>query len=66
MEIGRQIARGDGVEVVVVAVNPVDRRADRFVASLFVGDVPDTKPERNGGMACDDVSRRVERTVDVA
>jgi hypothetical protein len=41
MKVRRQIAGGDGVEVVVVAVNPVDRRTERFVAPVFVGDVAD-------------------------
>ena len=66
MEIHRQIAGADGVEVVVVAVDPVDAGAERFVASLFVGDVADAQPERDFGMARDDRPRRVERAVDVA
>jgi hypothetical protein len=53
-EIRRQIARRDGVEVVVVAVNPVDRRAERLVAAVLVGDVADAQPERDVGMARDD------------
>jgi hypothetical protein len=74
MKIGREIAGGDGVEVVVVAVNPVDGRADGFVAAACpersrggVGcEVPDAEPERDVGAARDDLSRRVERAVDVA
>jgi hypothetical protein len=66
MEAVRKIARGDGVEVVVVAVDPVDRRAERFVTSVFVGDVADAQPERNLGMARDDRPGGVERAVDVA
>jgi hypothetical protein len=66
MERRRQIAGGDGVEVVVVAVNPVDAGAERFVASGIVGDVADADPERNLGVARDDGARRLERAVDVA
>jgi hypothetical protein len=66
MEIRRQIAGGDRVEVVVVAVNPVDRRAERFVTSLFVGDVANAQPERDLGMPRDDRPRAGECAVDVA
>jgi hypothetical protein len=66
MEAVRQISRGDGVEVVVVTVDPIDARAQRFVAALLVGDVADAQPERNLGMARDDRPRGVERAVDVA
>jgi hypothetical protein len=66
MKIRGQIAGGDGVEVVVVAVNPVDAGARGFVASLFVGDVADAEPERDLGMPRDDRPGRVERAVDVA
>ena len=66
MEIRRQIAGGDGVEVVVVAVDPVDASAERLVAAGFVGDVADAEPERDLGMARDDRARGVERAVDVA
>ena len=66
MEIRRQIAGGDGVEVVVVAVNPVDAGAERLVASGLVSDVADAQPERNLGMPRDDRPRGVERAVDVA
>jgi hypothetical protein len=66
MKIRWEISGGDGVEVVVVAVNPVDRRRERFVPSSFVGDVADAQPERNPGMARDDRPGGVERAVDVA
>jgi len=66
MEILRQIAGGDGVEVVVVAVNPVDAGAEGLVSTLFVGDVADAEPEGNLGVARDDGSRGVECAVDVA
>jgi hypothetical protein len=66
MKVRREITRGDGVEVVVVAVDPVDRSAERFVTSLFVGDVADAEPERNLGMERDDRPGGVERAVDVA
>jgi hypothetical protein len=65
MKVGRQIAGRDRVEVVVVAVNPVDRRAERFVSAAGVGDVPDAEPERNLGMVRDDGPRRVECAVNV-
>jgi hypothetical protein len=65
-EIRGQLAGGDRVEVVVVAVNPVDGGTERFVAPGFVGDVADAEPERNVGMPRDDAARRVERAVDVA
>jgi hypothetical protein len=65
MQILRQLTR-DRVEVVVVAVNPVDPRAERFVPPLFVGNVADAEPERDVGMTRDDLPRRVERAVDVA
>jgi hypothetical protein len=66
MQIGWQAAGRDRVEVVVVALDPVDRRAERLVAALIVGDVADAQPERNLGMARDDTARRIERAVDVA
>jgi hypothetical protein len=66
MEIRREISRGDSVEVVVVAVDPVDGSADGFIPAGFVGDVADAQPERNLGMAGDDRPRRIERAVDVA
>jgi hypothetical protein len=66
MEIGRQIARSDRVEIVVVPVDPVDRRTKRFVASLFIGDIADAQPERNLRMAPDDAPGGLERPVDVA
>jgi hypothetical protein len=66
MEIAREISRGDGVEVVVVAVDPVDRGAERFVPPVFVRDVADAQPERNLGMPRDDRPGGVEGAVDVA
>ena len=66
MQARRQIAGGDGVEVVVVAVNPVDGGAQRFVAPVVGGDVTDAEPERHLGMARDDGARGVERAVNVA
>jgi hypothetical protein len=47
-------------------VNPVDARAERFVPAVLVGDVAHAQPERNLGVARDDLSRRLERAVDVA
>ena len=66
MEIRWQIAGGDGVEVVVVAVDPVDPCAERLVSAEFVGDVADAQPDRDLGMPPNDGARRVERAVDVA
>ena len=73
MQIRRQITRGDGVEVVVVAVDPVDGGAERLVAGPcpepgrgVVGDIADAKPEWNLGMSRDDGSRGVEGAVNIA
>jgi hypothetical protein len=66
MEILRQIAGGDDVEVVVVAVNPVDPGAERLVTAVVVGYVADAQPERNLGVPGHDRARGVERAVDVA
>jgi hypothetical protein len=66
MQVRRQIAGRDGVEVVVVAVYPVDTAAERLIAPGVVGDVADAEPDRNLGMARDDGPRRGERAVDVA
>ena len=66
MQIRRQIAGRDGVEVVVVAVDPVDRSAERLVAPVRVGDVADAEPEGDVGMARDDAAGGVEAAVDVA
>jgi hypothetical protein len=61
----REIARRDRVEVVVVAVDPVDRRADGLVPPLGAGQVPDRKPPGDLGMPRDDRPRGLERAVDV-
>jgi hypothetical protein len=66
MKIRREISRNDRVEVVVVAVDPVDGPAKRLVPSSVGRDVADTQPERDLGMPRDDRSRGVERAVDVA
>ena len=66
MQIRREIARGDGVDIVVVAVDPVDRRADGFVESRISRQVPDREPERDLGMPRNDRLRGGERAVDVA
>jgi hypothetical protein len=66
MEIVRQVAGRDRVEVVVVAVNPVNARAKRLVATVIVGDVADAEPEGNVRVTGDDGARSVERAVDVA
>jgi hypothetical protein len=66
VQIRREIARRDRVEVVVVPVNPVDGRAERFVASVFGREVADAQPERNVRMAGDDAPRVGKRAVDIA
>jgi hypothetical protein len=66
VEVRRQITGRNRVEVVVVAVDPVDPRARRLVRTRSGRDVANTEPERDVGMACDDGARRVERAVDVA
>jgi hypothetical protein len=66
MQIRREIGRGDGVEVVVVAVNPVDVRAERLVSAPIVGDIADAQPDGDVGMFRDDRPGRVERAVNVA
>jgi hypothetical protein len=66
MKILGQIAGRDRVEVVVVAVDPVDGSAEAFVAAFVGGDVADAQPERDFRMPRDDRARRVERAVDVA
>jgi hypothetical protein len=67
-----QITGRDGVEVVVVAVDPVDERAERLVAGPcpeprrgVVGDVPDAQPKRDVGMERDDAAGGVEGAVNV-
>jgi hypothetical protein len=66
MKIRREISRGAGVEVVVVAVDPVEAGAERFVTSVFVGDVADAEPERNLGVPRHNGPRGVECAMDVA
>ncbi len=61
-----QIAGRNRVEIVVVAVNPVNRCAERLVAARIIGDVADAQPEGNLGMARGDRARGVEGAVDVA
>jgi hypothetical protein len=65
MEIRRQIAGGDDVEVVVVAVDPVDAGAERLVTAVLVGNIADAEPEWHLGVPRDDGPGRVERAVDV-
>jgi hypothetical protein len=70
MQVRRQISGRNGVEVVVVPVDPVDRGAERGIFKIrstrLVGDVADAQPEGNLGMPRDDTARRVERAVYVA
>jgi hypothetical protein len=66
MQILGQRAGRDRVEVVVVAVDPVDGRAERLVGASVRRDIADAQPEWNLGMRRDDRPGRVERAVDVA
>src|SRR6187399_279003 len=66
MKARRQVTGGDGVEVVVVAVDPVDGSPEGLIPALLIGDVADAEPDCDLGVAPDDVARRVERAVDVA
>jgi hypothetical protein len=66
MQIRRQLAGGDGVEVVVVPVDPVHRRAERLVRAALRRDVADAQPEWDAGVARDDPARVLERAVDVS
>jgi hypothetical protein len=54
------------IEIVVVAVDPVDRRAERLVAPFVCCDIPDAQPERHLGVPRDHVARGVEFAVDVS
>jgi hypothetical protein len=66
MHILGQRAGRDRVEVVVVAVDPVDGRAERLVGASVRRDIADAQPERNVRVGSDDGARGVERAVDVA
>jgi hypothetical protein len=66
MQICRQIAGRDRVEVVVVAVDPVNGRAERLVGAGGGRDVADAQPEWNLRMRRDDRARRVEGAVNVS
>jgi len=44
---GGQIARGDQIEVLVVAFDPVEGRVERLVAPRGIGDISDRQPEPN-------------------
>ena len=66
MEILRQVVSRDRIEVVVVAVNPVDAGAERLVAPRLVGDVPDTEPERDLRVLRHDGARAVEGAVNIS
>src|SRR4051812_46837026 len=66
MQVRRQIAGSDGVEVVVVAVDPVDRTAQRLVEPRVGGDVADAQPERHVRMARDNAASGQEIAVHVA
>src|SRR5581483_1688207 len=58
--------RSDDVEVLVVALDPVERR-DRFeVFAVVAGDVADTAPHRNVRVTPHDRVNGVELAVDVA
>jgi len=65
MQVRRHAPGRDRVEVVVVAVNPVDGSADRLVAAVLVGNVADAEPERDLGVPRDDRAGWLERAVDI-
>ena len=65
-EIRRQIAGRDRVEVVVIAVNPVERGGERLIAARVGRDVADAQPERNLRVPPDNRPRGVERAVNVS
>jgi hypothetical protein len=66
MKVGRQIAVRNRIEGVVIAVDPVNRRAEGLVAASLIRDVADAQPERNVGVPGDDGASGAERAVDVA
>jgi hypothetical protein len=65
-QVWRQTAQGNRVEIVVVAVNPVDRRAERRVVAVFGGDVTNAEPAPDLGMRRDDAAGVGKGAVDVA
>jgi hypothetical protein len=66
MKVRRQVAGGNRVEVVVVAVNPVERGCEGLIAAGVGRDVADAQPERNLRVPLYDRPSGVERAVDIA
>jgi hypothetical protein len=66
MKTGGQVARRDEVEILVIALDPVDRRREGFVPSGCIGYVADAQPERDVRMPSDDPACLLESPVDVA
>ena len=54
------------VEILVVALDPVERRRERLVAAVGVRDITHTKPERHLAVPFHDSSCRLEGAVNVA
>jgi hypothetical protein len=65
-QIAWKLACRECIEVVVVAVDEIDRRSDGLVVPLLVGEVTDAQPERNVRVPGGDRARRVEGAVNVA
>jgi hypothetical protein len=66
VEVVGELTGRDCVEVVVVAVRPVERRTDRLVEAGVGGNVAYAQPQGNVRMLRDDVAGGGEVAVDVA
>src|SRR6478672_6728748 len=66
VHVGRQPAIGNGVVTVVVALDEIHRRRERFVCSAVVGDVTHAEPEGDFRMPGLDTPDALEISVDVA
>jgi hypothetical protein len=63
---GGAAGRKDGVKILVVPLDPVERRGNVLVHAAIVPDVTDAQPERNLGMPQHDAAKRIEIGVEVA
>jgi hypothetical protein len=63
---GRQLAGRDRVEVLVVPLDPVERRVEWLVTPAVVGDVADAEPVRHVWMPPHDPAHALDVAVDVA
>jgi len=66
MKVRRQIAAGDSIEVLVVALDPEEWCVERLVMSVAVGNIADTKPIVNLGMLPHDTADGHEIAMDIA